>query len=377
MLTRCPACQTMFRVSAEQLAARHGRVRCGHCLNAFNARHNAVEGAAPDEDEGPAEEAFPRQETPDPVEPAPVADAAPTDSGLTLEWVAPDDDGLLDAESPVAAAETVTDDASAHDDPEPTAANTDPAMPAVLHTRSNPIGTARLLDEWEAAEPRADTTDPQVTEEPPPQSASANPTEETTEPAAPAILARSSPEDEQRGPIAATIPVGAPRLGTRTEPAEARPRNWGILVGCLTMSLLVQGVFLLRQPLTKAIPGLRPPLLALCERLGCDLSLPRDAAEISIETSDLHPEPGGPGQFVLNATLRNRASFPQAFPHVELSLTDAADKPLVRRVFSPEEWSSGAPISQPFAPNGVAAVVLPFSAPGVAAVGYRVYAFYP
>lgn len=37
MLTRCPSCSTAFRVTPEQLQARHGRVRCGHCATAFNA----------------------------------------------------------------------------------------------------------------------------------------------------------------------------------------------------------------------------------------------------------------------------------------------------------------------------------------------------
>ncbi|MDR2690056.1 MAG: zinc-ribbon domain-containing protein [Azoarcus sp.] len=37
MLTRCPSCQTVFRLSPEQLEAHHGLVRCGHCLSPFNA----------------------------------------------------------------------------------------------------------------------------------------------------------------------------------------------------------------------------------------------------------------------------------------------------------------------------------------------------
>ena len=37
MRTRCPACQTLFRISSEQLRARQGMVRCGHCRHTFNA----------------------------------------------------------------------------------------------------------------------------------------------------------------------------------------------------------------------------------------------------------------------------------------------------------------------------------------------------
>ncbi|MCZ2175584.1 MAG: zinc-ribbon domain-containing protein [Burkholderiales bacterium] len=37
MLTRCPTCSTAFRVTPEQLKARAGKVRCGHCNAVFNA----------------------------------------------------------------------------------------------------------------------------------------------------------------------------------------------------------------------------------------------------------------------------------------------------------------------------------------------------
>ncbi|MDR0565236.1 MAG: zinc-ribbon domain-containing protein, partial [Azoarcus sp.] len=43
MLTRCPNCQTVFRLSSEQLLARQGRVRCGTCLHPFNALDHLAE----------------------------------------------------------------------------------------------------------------------------------------------------------------------------------------------------------------------------------------------------------------------------------------------------------------------------------------------
>ena len=43
MLTRCPACETRFRVTAEQLKARSGRVRCGACQHVFNALDSLIE----------------------------------------------------------------------------------------------------------------------------------------------------------------------------------------------------------------------------------------------------------------------------------------------------------------------------------------------
>lgn len=36
LVTRCPACSTLFRVTAQQLQARQGRVRCGRCTAVFD-----------------------------------------------------------------------------------------------------------------------------------------------------------------------------------------------------------------------------------------------------------------------------------------------------------------------------------------------------
>jgi predicted Zn finger-like uncharacterized protein len=36
MVTKCPACDTVFRVTPEQLQARAGKVRCGRCMTVFD-----------------------------------------------------------------------------------------------------------------------------------------------------------------------------------------------------------------------------------------------------------------------------------------------------------------------------------------------------
>ena len=50
LLTRCPSCDTTFRVHAPQLSARGGRVRCGKCSLIFDALTQVVEddSAAPE-----------------------------------------------------------------------------------------------------------------------------------------------------------------------------------------------------------------------------------------------------------------------------------------------------------------------------------------
>ncbi|MFT4776863.1 MAG: putative Zn finger-like uncharacterized protein [Oleispira sp.] len=44
-ITRCPHCQTTFRIRSEQLVAARGAVRCGSCLQVFKAANHLVGGA--------------------------------------------------------------------------------------------------------------------------------------------------------------------------------------------------------------------------------------------------------------------------------------------------------------------------------------------
>ena len=42
LVTRCPTCETAFRVTPEQLEIANGMVRCGKCIGVFNALEHQV-----------------------------------------------------------------------------------------------------------------------------------------------------------------------------------------------------------------------------------------------------------------------------------------------------------------------------------------------
>ena len=152
---------------------------------------------------------------------------------------------------------------------------------------------------------------------------------------------------------------------------------WAAAATLLTLGILAQGALVFRNEIALSSPQLRPALESLCAGLGCDLPLPRHAADIAIESSDIQPDASREAYFTLHATLRNRAEFQQAWPHVEITLTDARDKALVRRVLEPSQWLPADAPREAFPARGETAIRVAFEAPGVAAAGYRVYAFYP
>jgi hypothetical protein len=145
------------------------------------------------------------------------------------------------------------------------------------------------------------------------------------------------------------------------------------------LALLAQMVVHFRVEAAVLMPAAKPALMAMCDVLDCKVPLPSRIELVGIETSDLTPAPPeGAGNLQLAATLRNRAPYKQTWPYLELTLTDAADKALVRRALAPNEYLPAEfKIDDGFPARGEQPVHLVLRAPGVPAVGYRLYVFYP
>lgn len=292
-LTRCPACQTVFRLRPEQLHAQGGKVRCGRCLRPFDAAAHEI---APDT--------------------AGVADVVEAPEVLRRRRHPP---------APAAAAEPASRPAS------------DPASP-LSGPRSGPQSGQHALQPEPEPPPPSPAERPILPEPPRPQPGA------RVRPQCPSPLLR----------IAATLVLV-------------------LLIGALGAQLL----YLFRAEIARDLPGLRPLLASACARAGCTLPYPRDAQRIAIEATELQEEPGRPGEFVLYATINNRADYAQEWPYLELTLNDAAEQALARRVLSPRDWLPPGHPAEAFPGRSALGIRLPFSTPEMAPVGYRLYVFYP
>lgn len=331
MRTCCPGCQTIFRFTAEQLKARAGKVRCGQCQIVFNVLDNLLD----ESDTAPLQTTAP-QPPPQPV---------PLQTSLA---------------KPVAQV----------------------VAPASIAAEP-PLETARLayhFDETEAIEPAASEA-PEVPEE----IIAEEPPAEETEPLSEAemqelgkvtglILPRETAEIPgyskwAEGVIAAPLAL----------PEEKNTRWPFVLVALLLLVVLAgQITFRFRSEIAIAVLGLRPLLQAYSEAFKTNIPLPRQVELVSIEQSDLQADPARGNLLVLNATLRNRAAYEQAYPSLELSLTDTSDAAIARKVFLPEEFlPDGVPANKPFKAKSEVTVRLWIEASEISAAGYRLYVFYP
>jgi len=189
------------------------------------------------------------------------------------------------------------------------------------------------------------------------------------------------PEFEPGAPAGGAADVSAFDFGpdAAAQPA-GRARRWPWLLGALLLLalLLAQAAYYYRSALIVLLPQAKPYAAELCARLRCDLPLPRRVDLISIEASDLQADTTNPNVMVLSATLKNRAVFDQQLPLLELTLTDAQDQPVVRRVLSPGDYmGKGSAVAASFAANSEIAVKVFIEGSQIKATGYRLYLFYP
>ena len=128
-----------------------------------------------------------------------------------------------------------------------------------------------------------------------------------------------------------------------------------------------------RNRLAAVAPQLRPLLLALCEPLGCELAPLRQIAEVVIDSSSFNKARGD--SYVLAVTMKSRSTVALEMPAVELTLTDAQDQPVLRRVLLPADM--GAPQELAAGGEWSASVSVLVTTGGARVAGYRLLAFYP
>jgi hypothetical protein len=160
----------------------------------------------------------------------------------------------------------------------------------------------------------------------------------------------------------------------------AQSRRIAQIAGCAVLALLLvfQLLVQFRVPLAAQSAAAATALDGACRLLGCKVGLPAQIDMVTIESSELQAVPGSADTFTLLALLRNRSATRQQWPHLELTLNDASEAPVARRVIAPRDYLP--PSQSPddgFAANSEQSARLVFNLAQARAAGFRVYVFYP
>lgn len=174
-------------------------------------------------------------------------------------------------------------------------------------------------------------------------------------------------KDEARTDAAQALVQPEVKAGKRAP----RSRLTGFAVFLLLLVLGMQWLWIERHVLASMDPVVGNRLNAACRVLGCEI-LPLQIRDgVLIESSSLTPHDGG---FQLRWSVRNVTTQALQMPALELTLLDAQDKALVRRVL--EVTQQGAPTFLAPGQTWEGQLHLVPEADLVPA-GYRLFSFYP
>ncbi|PQP05151.1 DUF3426 domain-containing protein [Pseudomonas frederiksbergensis] len=366
-VTQCPHCQTSFRVSHAQLSVARGVVRCGSCLQVFNAARQLLEQRA-------------GKETVKPVAPAPVE--PPVQRAISQkQWTAAEMDlDSLDLDEELARLEqreiqpttefgrpredslSARRDSAEHDDtpwsdslfsesaadrapvvdvqiPEPTA---EPTIEPGKHSRTEPslslepvalgdepeIQQLRLHDPLDAPIPfaslSAKTDDDELDDDLP----SVEPLRKRREPAMRAEVLQDLTDD----PLQLDW--------QRRRSPWGRRFFWLLLILLAAAGLAGQYVAYHFDELARQ-DQYRPWFQQLCPRIGCTVPSKVDIAKVKSSNLVVRSHPDFNGALVVDAIIYNRAPFSQPFPLLELRFADLNGHLIASRRFKPGEYLNG------------------------------------
>ena len=385
-VTQCPHCRTSFRVNRAQLGAARGVVRCGACLELFNALQQLSEAdrqlvrAA----EQPAPP--PRAELP-PVPPPPASTKDDTlwiHDDLDLDSLDLDEElAKLEREELELARELLQLEQAQTRAPEK---DDERWAERLLGAETDRSSTPAALPEPEP-EPEPEQTATGAAHDDTGDDDQRQPTERRE----PSLDEPEQAEATPPLPVAVTAPAtrphvreheerGDPLFELEDEPLqldwEARRRPWGRWLGWGLLNLLAllalagQYVFYNLDELARQ-DQYRPWLERLCPAVGCELPSRVDIEQIRSSNLVVRSHPDFTGALVVDAIIYNRAPFAQPFPLLEIRFTDITGQVLASRTFKPGEYLSGELAGQRQMPSQIPIhIALDILDPGTRAVSY-------
>ena len=325
LITQCPACATLFKVVPDQLRISEGWVRCGQCDEVFDANTQMVHEVEADiggePDETPPKPLVEDHSAQDADVFEPEADAEPE---------AEQNPGS-DIEPPLVEEERETPDPILDKSPHELA-----HFPALTEVELQTDDVALPVSgQNERIEPRL--------------------------------------EHLLGGPPITFVPLGDP---TKTASRFFSTSVLVLLAGLLISALVLQWLVKERDRLAAMDVGLQPVLQAVCGVLGCQVGSLRQMDAIVIESSSFVKVRND--TFRLNFVLKSGVQLPLMIPAMELTLTDAQDQPVLRKVILASEFGV---VGETLSPGSEAVVSIPLTVKTASSsdrvAGYRLLAFYP
>jgi predicted Zn finger-like uncharacterized protein len=418
-VTQCPHCQTSFRVSHAQLSVARGVVRCGACLQVFNAarqlleqrdrsdeapvvartepetahaapailaqdQQSATSRAAEDDDPWHVSELdldnlnldeelarlekrdAQRQDAPAEGEQTTLIARRDTSHSEEATWVGQlhndEVERLPELHAEVASLPAPTPRIEAQSTrTEPSLGRDrdtdeqDHADPSVGHSENLVGARGGKTERWSARDDDIDDDD----EDPATQDPRSR---------------RGRNEPGLRDPALLDLNDDPLQLDwQRPKPRWGRRLAWGLLILLALAGLAVQYIWYHFDQLARQ-DQYRPWFQQLCPQLGCKVPSKVDISLLKSSNLIVRSHPEFQGALVVDAIIYNRASFSQPFPLLELRFADTGGQLIASRRFKPSEYLSGEMAGkEEMPPQTPIHIALDILDPGAKAVNYSLY----
>ncbi|MFC4260633.1 DUF3426 domain-containing protein [Marinobacter lacisalsi] len=400
LLTRCPHCDTRFRVTDEQLSVANGKVRCGHCMEVFDARSHAdadkENGSAAAG--GDAYESFSASDPEDdlifqdnPEEDAAEGHYAGQKTGFSDDELS---ESFLGAGTRADSSGMVDDDDDMNDVDESWAEamlqEEFPDTPA--RTDADRRSSSRAEAPEPAASSRPETSPPHASpdpERPTPEPARNTPPQSPEDPELTEITAAPPPDETLSGPArqqdrvtGGTFPPLddlSPYEQLSREPVAVQSRGgngvrrslWTLVILALIAGLVSQVAWFQFDRLS-AIPELRPWYEKACEYAGCQLEPLVAMDRIQSRKLVVRTDPENRSALLVDAVIINQAEFEQPFPSIALTFSNLNGDVIAQSIFPPEDYLAGEADNLSAMPPGTPVrIAISIRDPGRDAVNYN------
>ncbi|VVP66474.1 hypothetical protein PS907_01590 [Pseudomonas fluorescens] len=367
-VTQCPHCQSRFRVSHAQLSVARGVVRCGSCLQVFNAARQLLDQRAA----GSAPPELPAAVEPEP--PRAISQKQWTAEELDLDNLDLDEELAKlerreiqhtlpvsaerrqaghDRRQKEEALSASRDTLKAEEEKWAASLFSEPPEERPLATEDEPEPTIAPATR-QRTEPSMSFHTDDIDDEPPLRSTPDD--DDVDPPFTPLTKAAEAADPNERPPLRRKRPRPEASVhddllqDLEDDPlhlyAQKRPSGWGRRLIWLLL-VLIAAAGLAGQYIAYQFDDLarqdayRPWFQQLCPTLGCTVPSRMDIAHIKSSNLVVRSHPDFAGALVVDAIIYNRATFSQPFPLLELRFADLNGGLIASRRFKPAEYLSG------------------------------------
>ena len=418
LATTCPRCKTSFKVVADQLKLRRGMVRCGVCQTVFSGLEQLryVEASSELNPEARSPLSSPLSSPNSPAKPidsdinagyaVSSKTAAPSQASGIITSMFDDFENTKAADDPQTApanldlnaakiaanlstnsppSSIVVSQIPTSDDPRFSPAST-AASPSTLLRQDDDLKTAFFLpDHWDATTQHVDANPPVSIQVSNPVFVPLNSVvdqfgndvreDREAQQAAGSAIAKFNRQDDNNNNDDNAVDFFSSEQSYGTTSDRFSQLTKVMLVGFAALVLIFQLSLVTRNWLAVRVPALAPTLSFLAGAAGLTVELPRNLSALTIESFDVQATARA-DTLAVSAILRNRSNHAVQWPALELTLTGADGKAILRKILTPTEYLNQTPANLGVVGSTEHPIRIGLLTEGIAPTGYSVKIFY-